>query len=224
VRIRGIFFDAAGVLYTRAEPTRQFVARLLDEMGLVPELSAQEQARQRVLRSEANSGRASFDAYWDQVLQMYGVAVHETRKVLVARIDDHADQVVPVAGVTDALAGLKERGFLLGVITDTMHPLARKERWLEAVGALKFLDVLACSTELGMHKPDPAIYLHAVDQAQLAVEESAFVGHAADELDGARRAGLATVAVHHDPGARADYYAPSLVDLLNIPIFSGSDT
>ena len=73
-----------------------------------------------------------------------------------------------------------------------------------------------------MHKPEPAIYLHAVEQAHLTPDESAFVGHAADELEGAHRAGLVVVAVHYDPDARADYYAETLMDLLALPIFHGS--
>ncbi|MBN1660191.1 MAG: HAD-IA family hydrolase [Anaerolineae bacterium] len=219
--IRGIFFDAAGVLYTRDERRSKVVARLLGERGLSDELSSEQQARQKVLRSQANKGGASPEEYWDQVLQMYGVAATEERRGLVAQIDEYADRVVPMPGVREALMGLKERGFLLGVITDTMYSVERKKRWLQAVGALDLLDVLACSTVLGVHKPERAIYLQAVAQANLTAGESAFVGHAADELAGARRAGLVTVAVHRDPGATADYYAGSLVDLLNVPIFRG---
>ena len=72
------------------------------------------------------------------------------------------------------------------------------------------------------YKPDTAIYRRAMEQAHLTPGESAFVGHAADELDGARRAGMVTVAVHYDPDAEADYYAESLVALLDIPVFAGS--
>jgi hypothetical protein len=39
------------------------------------------------------------------------------------------------------------------------------------------------------------------------------------ELQGARQAGMATVAVNYDPDAQADYYCQSLLDLLNVPIF-----
>ncbi|MBN1661830.1 MAG: HAD-IA family hydrolase [Anaerolineae bacterium] len=221
--IRGIFFDAAGVLYTRAEPTSRLVERLLVERGLSSRLSAQDLARQRVLRSDANKGRTSADAYWDRLLQMYGVADAQDRSALVDQISEHSDQVVAIPGAREALARLRDRGFLLGIITDTIHSLSRKRRWLDQVGVSEFIDVLACSTVLGMHKPDPAIYVRAVEQAHLSPNESAFVGHAADELEGARRAGLLAVAVLYDPGARADYYAQSLLDLLDVPIFGGSD-
>ncbi len=217
--IRGILFDAAGVFYDRPEPTRKYVASLLEEMGLSTELSAEDQARQKALRSQANRGHFSPSEYWDQVLLMLGVASPTDREMLVAKINAYSDQVQAIPGGGEALAGLKQRGFVLGIVTDTIYPIGRKMRWLNQVGVAEFIDVVACSTVVGAHKPDPAIYLNALQQAHLRPDESAFVGHAADELEGAHCAGLATVAVLYEPDAHADYYAESLVDLLNVPIF-----
>jgi FMN phosphatase YigB (HAD superfamily) len=217
--IRGILFDAAGVFYRRPDSTGRYVASLLEKMGLPAELLAEDQPRHKALRSQANQGHLSPDKYWDQRLQMHGVAAAEVRSVLVGKINDYSDQVLPIPGGREALAGLKRRGFLLGIVTDTIYPVERKMRWLNHVGVAEFIDVVACSTVVGAHKPDPAIYLDALRQAQLAPGESAFVGHDTDELDGARRAGMATVAVSYGPGAKADYYVASLVDLLNVPIF-----
>lgn len=222
--IKGIFFDAADVLYRRPEPTNIYVSNLLKERGLSTELSPQDQGQRQSLRSQAKSGQLGPGEYWDQLLRMYGVADPAERQRLVSRIDDYSDNVLPMPGNREALAGLKERGFVLGIVTDTMHPLERKKRWLDAAGVTEFIDVLACSTVLGAHKPDPAIYMNALQQARLTPGQSAFVGHATSELEGARRAGLATVAVLYEPGARADYYAESLPDLLNVPIFQNSDT
>jgi HAD superfamily hydrolase (TIGR01509 family) len=217
--IRGILFDAAGVFYDRPERTSSYVARLLAERGLPTQLPADAWIRQQALRSRAKSGQLSPDEYWDQRLQMHGVAAPEERRALVAMINDYSDQVLSIPGGREALAGLKQRGFVLGIVTDTIYPIERKMRWLGQVGVAEFIDVVACSTVVGAHKPDPAIYLDALQQAHLAPDESAFVGHDAEELDGARKAGMATVAVNYDPGAKADYYARSLVDLLDVPIF-----
>ena len=217
--VRGILFDAAGVFYRRPEPTRKYVANLLKGMGLPTELSAEDRLRQKALRSQANRGHLSPDEYWDQVLLMFGVAAPLERLALVDQINDYSDNVLPIPGGREALAGLKQRGFLLGIVTDTIYPLARKMRWLDRVEVAEFIDVIACSTVVGAHKPEPEMYLDALQQACLTPDESAFVGHDAEELDGARKAGMATVAVNHDPGTKADYYARSLVDLLNVPIF-----
>jgi len=150
---------------------------------------------------------------------MYGVTDPDERQQLAAKIIEFSDHVLPISGGREALAELKARGFVLGIVTDTIYSLDRKMRWLNQVGVAQFVDVVACSTVLGTYKPDPVIYHYAVEQANLTPAESAFVGHADDELEGARRAGLATVAVNHGPAARADYYALSLLDLLNVPIF-----
>jgi FMN phosphatase YigB (HAD superfamily) len=224
VIIRGIFFDAAGVLYRRPEPTSEYVSSLLKEKGYSADLSMENQTRQKALRSQANRGHVGPDEYWDQVLLMVGVADPVKRRVLVSQIDDYSDSILPIPGGREALAGLKRRGFVLGIVTDTIYPIERKMRWLDQVGVAEFVDVVACSTVVGAHKPDPAIYLDVLQQAHLTPAEAAFVGHDADELDGAHRAGIATVAVYNEPDARADYYARSLVDLLNVPIFGTART
>lgn len=222
--IRGILFDAAGVFYDRPESTRKYVAQLLQEKGFSAELPAKDQVRQRALRSRANKGHVSPSEYWDQVLMMMGVASPVERERLGIEINAYSDQVRAIPGGREALAGLKQRGFVLGIVTDTIYPIERKMRWLDQVGVTEFIDVVACSTVVGVHKPDPAIYLDAMQQAGLTPVESAFVGHAADEVEGARRAGLATVAVLYEPDARADYYAECLTDLLDVPIFRVAHT
>ncbi|MFN2220499.1 MAG: HAD family hydrolase [Anaerolineae bacterium] len=224
MRIRGIFFDAAGVLYRRPESTKVYVSRLLDERGLSMELSVQDQERLQAMRSAANKGQLSPDQYWDQLLVMCGIVDPKERKRLLPKIDEYSDKVLPLPGVREALAALKERGFLLGIVTDTIYPLERKMRWFDALGIAELIDVISCSTVVGTYKPDPAIYLDALQQAGLTPAESVFVGHDAEELDGACKVGITTVAVYQEPDAKADYYAQSLMDLLNVPILGKAHT
>lgn len=220
--VKGILFDAAGVLYHRPQPTGQFVAERLRAMGLPGELSTQDRLRQKALKSEGSRGRLSPDDYWDQVLQMHGLSGPTERRALMAAIDRHADDVYPMPGCEETLSALRQRGLVLCIVTDTMHSFERKMEWLEKAGIARWIDFVACSTVLGVHKPEPAIYLDALRQAHLSAADAAFVGHDAVELDGARQAGLATIAVYYDPDARADYYATSLVDLLSVPILQGT--
>jgi HAD superfamily hydrolase (TIGR01509 family) len=221
VAIKGVFFDAAGVFYRRPQPTDAFALSLLKERGYATVLSAEDQVHQKALRSQADSGHVSPDEYWDRVLEMHGVGDPLERQSLLAEIYAHHDNVLAIPGGREAVAELKRRGYLIGIITDTMHPIERKMQWVDKVGVAEFVDVVTCSTILGVHKPEPMAYLDALEQAHLSPDEAAFVGHAADELEGARRIGMATVAVNYDPGAVADCYAGSLLDLLNVPIFAG---
>ncbi len=217
--MRGVFFDAHGVLYDRHESTGRFAARLVAERGCAPELPTLEKERLKAFNTAASTGRISAEAYWDEFLRAHGVATEGERASLIKNIMEHAHQVFPLPGVAATLAALKQRGVILGIITDTMYPLEWKMAWLAKAGVAEFVDALACSTVVGARKPDEAIYLDAVSRARLTPAEAAFVGHDARELEGARRAGMLTVAVNHDPEARADYYARSLPDLLTLPIF-----
>jgi FMN phosphatase YigB (HAD superfamily) len=141
---------------------------------------------------------------------------------MITQITTFSNDVLPVEDCRDALLVLKERHFILGIISDTIYPLEWKMQRLAKAGVAELIDVVACSTDLGMHKPDPAFYRYALQQAQLTPDQSAFVGHDAKELRGARRAGMMTVAVNYESKAKADHYCQKMMDLVNIPEFAAS--
>ncbi len=217
--LKGIFFDAHGVLYDREQPTAEYTEALLVSSGYAALLTPVDAVQARELRDRATEGRITHEAYWDQVLKWRGVAAPAARSEFTRRILEQTRDVYGYPGTRDALLGLKQRGFRLGIITDTMYPLSWKMEWLRQAGVADLIEVIACSSELGVHKPDPAIYLNAMQQAGLTPAESGFVGHDARELRGATHAGMTTVAVHYDPDAVAQYYAGSLLGLLDVPVF-----
>ena len=217
--IKGIFFDAAGILYRRASPTADFALGMLREAGYAFALPAEDLSSLQALQARASQGEVDHDAYWDQFLKKHGVEDPATRQTFTTRIIAYSNEVSPVPGARGALQELKRRGFLLGIVTDTMYPLEWKRRRLEKAGVADFIDVIACSTDLGVHKPDPRIYLNAVQQANLVPAESIFVGHLAIELQGAHAAGMMTVAVNSEPGAQSDHTCESITDLPDLPIF-----
>ncbi len=220
--VRGIFFDAAGVFYDRHQTTRAFALRLLSQRGYLAEAPEGQRHERGAAEREAMRGGITPEAYWDGFLQRRGMAAASERGAAVQAILAHSDDVYALPGGREALTGLKARGFTLGVITDTMYSLERKMGWLARAGVADLFDIVACSTELGVHKPDPAIYRNALQQSGLTAALSAFVGHDTRELAGARQVGMATVAVHYDPDAQADYYVGSLLGLLDVPIFQRS--
>jgi len=217
--IKGILFDAADVFYERFESTSAFATRLLEQLGFAARVSEQDLARQNELHLRATDGHLTHEAYWDEFLQMRGVTDPAQRKILSKRVAEQANNVIAIPGGRAAMSGLKQRGFVLGIVTDTIYPVEWKMNWLATVGVAEFIDLVSCSSVLGAHKPNPEIYLDALRQARLSPGEAAFVGHDAKELKGARRVGMKTVAVNHPADVQADYCARSLEDLLNVPIF-----
>lgn len=216
--IKAIFFDAAGILYTRTVPTEKYALDMLQNKGYPTELSPVQNSHLITLKSQASQGLIDHETYWDHFLLMRGVLDSQLRKDFTSAFINFSNEVQPIPGVRESLMGLKQKGFLLGIITDTMYPVEWKMRRLEKVGVSELIDIVACSTDLGAHKPDPTVYRYALKQANLNQFESAFVGHLSIELNGAQRAGMITIAINHDPEAIADYYCNSISDLLYLPI------
>ena len=181
--IKGIFFDAGGILYQRQSPTAEFAANLLQQYQFYGEISSREENDLEALRVQASQGQISHDTYWQQYLLAHGVIDPEQRVGLIQKITNYSNSVQPVPGGREVLAELKQRHFILGIVTDTIYPLEWKLSRLVKAGVAEFIDVIACSSDLGVHKPDPAIYLDALRQADLTPAQSAFVGHDPKELD-----------------------------------------
>lgn len=220
--VRALFFDADGVLYHRPAPDirlRSFLERHAFPLPSDERITA----AVATVAEPAKLGAIPRDALFDAILAACGVAqdglLPEGRAALAA---DAAD-VTLYDGVSSTLHALRERGFMLGVVTDSVSPAAEKLRWLRAAGLDIRWDAFADSCELGACKPDPRIYQAALDACGVAASESVFVGHKASELAGARALGMATVAVYYDADATADHYIRQLADLLALP-FLGKPT
>jgi beta-phosphoglucomutase len=125
-----------------------------------------------------------------------------------------------VPGSKETLAELKERNFFIGVMSNSIYPLEWKMQRLEKACVAEFIDIVACSTDLRLHKPDSEFYMTAIQQADFTPPETAFVGHDQAEIMGASHTGMLTVAVNQETGLIADYSCSSIVDILTIPDFS----
>ncbi len=217
--IRGVFFDANGVLYDRNESTVQSVRHMLASLGYATSQTEEVQRHLKHLSGEATCGRISHEEYWSTYLAFHGVKDDSLVKDLLKQISENTDSIVPVPGSREVLETLRKRNKKIGVITDTMVPLEVKLMWLDAAGLPEHIfDAFVCSTVIGARKPDAAMYEDAAAQAGITCGEALFVGHAADELEGAKEAGMVTAAVNADPGAIGDYNLAALQDLLELPL------
>jgi len=219
--IQAILFDAGDIIYHRPHRGRQFNA-FLRELGLNPDNP--HTAEKSILSDKAYAGQISQDSYREAIVRLYGITQPEQierGKQVLCKEDDN---VHFFTGVRETLTALKEKGYLLGIVTDTASPVYVKLRWFEKGGFGAVWDTIISSKELGIRKPDPRLYMAALQQLGLTAEQAIFVGHKATELDGARAVGLKTVAFNYEKSARADYYIEKFADLLIIPIIGSPAT
>lgn len=133
-------------------------------------------------------------------------------------MDEDQRDIVFFEGVAETLHRLKALGLRLGVVTNTFDATNDKLGWFRHVGIDSVWDSFATSCELKVCKPDPRIYLAALNPLDLCPEEAAFVGHAAVELEGAKALGMTTIAFNRDDETvTADHIIirfPELLDLV----------
>lgn len=94
--------------------------------------------------------------------------------------------------LTDILAGLRGRGLRLGIVTNgasgSQHPK------IDTLGIRSFFDAIVISGEIGIKKPDPAIFRHALGLLDVPANAAWFVGdHPVNDILGAGAVGITPI-------------------------------
>jgi putative hydrolase of the HAD superfamily len=126
-------------------------------------------------------------------------------------------------GSAQALLGsLRSRGIKTALVANSWPDPARLLRAdVEAFGLAEQFDVIVFSEEVGFRKPQPEIFLHALEQLGVEPENAMFVGDRLDsDVQGAARVGMATVQAlwfraDDTPGIEPDFMAFTPMDVLN---------
>jgi beta-phosphoglucomutase len=116
----------------------------------------------------------------------------------------------PLPGARHWLERLREAGWRQAVASSA--PTANIDAAMAAIGLAPLFEALVSADEVGVGKPDPAIFLAAADRVGVAPECCVVVEDAPAGLLGARRAGMRCVGVlsTHHPELVADLVVSSL--------------
>ena len=135
----------------------------------------------------------------------------------------HSEDETPYTDVIETLSYLSNKGYKLGIIANqSLGTADRLKNW----GLLDYFDKVVASAEVGVSKPDKAIFEIAFMVANCKPEESMMVGDRLDnDIIPAKSVGMKTVWIrkglsqYQDPvlGKNiADYQIDNLNELLNI--------
>ncbi|HYR11967.1 MAG TPA: HAD family hydrolase, partial [Longimicrobium sp.] len=93
----------------------------------------------------------------------------------------------------ETLEELRRRGYRLGVISNAD---GRAEQALDAVGLRGHFELIVDSGLVGIDKPDPRIFHHALELMGVAPEEAVYVGDIYEiDVQGARAAGMRAILI-----------------------------
>ena len=215
--IRGVFFDLYGTLlcYGDMEAAgeswyhairRGLVAsgrafdektliRLCEEFLLQPEPPAQD------------GGLTVYERRMSELVEELGLALapeelRQISEVSVAAWHVHTHLDPEAKSVLGELQGR----YKLALISNFDHP-PHVHRLLDELALRPFFDSVIVSGDVGIKKPDPAIFAPALEQTGLVADEALFVGDSPeDDIAGARAAGLWPVLIRRslDDGRTED--------------------
>lgn len=119
----------------------------------------------------------------------------------------HSEDEIPYSDAIPVLEELKSKGYRLGIIAN--QPLGSEQR-LAKWGLLPYFDVVAPSAELGVAKPDPAIFEWALTKAGCKAQNTVFVGDRLEnDVAPANRLGMHSIRILRGLGA---YHEPQSND------------
>jgi putative hydrolase of the HAD superfamily len=113
-------------------------------------------------------------------------------------------------GMLDYVGNLRRRGFRTGLVTNNFKELSAL--WRAKLDVERLFDTVVDSCEVGVRKPDAAIYHLALERLGVAPEEAVFLDDFEVNLAGARAVGLRAVLV----GDGTDTALAEIEDLLAI--------
>ncbi|HLZ71633.1 MAG TPA: HAD family hydrolase [Dehalococcoidia bacterium] len=186
---RAILFDLDGTLDDRsrsiARYARPFQASFAEHLAEI-EIAELEALLQR---ADGDGYRVRADVCEDLLRVLPWQNAPEVQQLVEHWYAWFPISAAPRDGLEALLPALARRGIRLGVVSNGGVRIQRAK--LAALGIERYFSAVVISEAVGIEKPDPAIFRHALDQLGCAAGEAWFVGdHPVNDVLGASAAGL----------------------------------
>lgn len=205
--IKAIFFDFFNTLAYYQPSREQAYIDVCEEHGihvtekalakslpLADTFWRDENRRQLVEQRTQEEKFAFWTEYVIRVLKGAGVEIsRELATKTLAKMQKMKFEFKSFGDVPDTLKLLKDRGFILGMISNVGQDI---QKTYQNLGLQPYLDYYITSFEVGYDKPRPEIFLAALNKAKVKPEEVIYIGDQYDlDIVGARGVGMKTILI-----------------------------
>ncbi len=208
--IRGLYFDIDHTLMSERPMMALFLPQVYEKLAKKLGVS-RDKARELFLR-EIVLRRDSYEWHdWNFFFGLFGLDMRYERL-----IERYPHRITVFPDVVPALEVLRKR-YLLGIITSGPEYQRLK---LKVTGLLKYFDVIVTREDAKTVKPDPKIFLMALEMAGLKPNEAVMVGDSLwQDVYGAKNVGMKAVWINRN-GERdfhmADFTVRNLHELIKL--------
>jgi HAD superfamily hydrolase (TIGR01662 family) len=135
-------------------------------------------------------------AIYDDAFRHHGYQLDRELLHRVLELDHRAlaSQFEVPASTLEALRRLRERGYLIGIVSNATPTGTVMRHDLEVLGLAELIDAATYSSECGFRKPHPRIYLSTTEQLGVQPAECVFVGdRVKEDIRGSQALGMRAV-------------------------------
>lgn len=180
--IEAVIFDSGGVLH---QSDTAMAHDLLHELGITAEMLEQIMSRQMPL---LGSGMVDETEFWRQVSAAYNLREVAVEENLLGRA--FAKAIVEHLPITELIKNLSAHNIKLAVLSNTIQPHASA---LTKAGIYDNFDHVFLSHEVGMLKPNPAIYRHTLNELGVRPEAAVFIDDDRTNINAAKSLGIHSI-------------------------------
>jgi putative hydrolase of the HAD superfamily len=183
--IRAILLDYGEVLCQR--PKAEALHDMASELGMDPARFIQLYGTRR---DPYDQGVMSPEEYWNDFARRIGVKVDAKTIGRLRKLDTEMWSVT-CAGMTEWVGMLKDAGVITALLSNMQHDMgayARKN--FEWFGTF---DHQFLSCEVGLIKPDPAIFKHCIERMGVPARETLFIDDREPNVNSARAVGIRAI-------------------------------
>lgn len=221
---RAVLFDLDDTLNDRKLSWRRFIALLTRESALLSDSSIEE-AVALVIAADRDGYRAKDELFAELCRELPWKKTLDPSQLEIIWRKHFPRCTVERNGASRTLRVLRDRGFRLSIVSNGRVDMQLAK--IEAMGISQLVDAMTISEAVGVKKPDPRIYIAAMESLGVTAAESIFVGDQ-PVLDVAAPRELGMKTVWLDTGRRwpaelepADYVIRELEELLSIVLPPG---
>jgi putative hydrolase of the HAD superfamily len=165
----------------------------------------------------------SFDDICNEFLCTKGVRLEEDLRAFTeAFYAPISEQLRPIEGGIELISAAKERGLMVGLVSNSPFPGDWHRREMDRFGLLSSFDYTVFSSEFGMRKPHASIFMECLSKLGVEAKDAIHVGdRPAEDIAGAQSVGAAAILIRRPDrkltdDIKPDYIVDRLKDILNL--------
>lgn len=190
--IKNIFFDVMGVVFVVGDDTNELLVPFIQKFN---KNITKEQINEYYL--DASSGKMTSDKFWLKV------GVDESRINLIET--EYLDKnFISDTGIIDIMKILKEKGYKIGLLSNDLSEWSEFLR--NKFGLNDLVDYCVISGDVGLRKPDEAIYEYTIRECDIDPSKSVFIDDRIKNLIPAEKLGFKTVLFDRNRRSKANAY------------------